>query len=216
MQPIEERHIDYLGRLIEECNAKETFGIHLAHKHFDLREGTYLEGRLDTDDNRQYYWTRAVENSGSDPSKLCGHIFVYDREKGFSPSEFHHGSLPDLSTVDHRRLFSMFGRYLIEHQLQHSIVLEYLIPELRGRNMFELVLHGQQHILLCEPGIVLPGLASSVVTAYSYVESAMKFGPGTRYITPPGTNKHITFNPDDLVEVREVVDVFRKLEFLAI
>ncbi|KAH7208435.1 uncharacterized protein BKA55DRAFT_586104 [Fusarium redolens] len=215
IQPIDEKHIAYLGRLIEECNAKEVFGIHLGHKHFDLREGTYLAGGLDTDDNRQYYWTRAVENDGFDPSKLCGHIFIYDREEGFGPSEFHQGSLPDLSTVD-RRLFPTFGRYLTKHMLEHNIALEYLIPELRGRDMFELVLHEQQHILLCEPEIVLPSLGDSVVTAYSYVESGVAFGPGTRYITPPGTNKHITFNPDDLIELKEVIDVFRKLEFLGI
>lgn len=219
IQPVDEEHIAALSRLIEECNAKGIFGIHLGHKHFDLRKGTHLAGRLDTDDDtddkRKYYWIRAAENDESDASKLCGHIFIYDQDEGFRPIGFHEGPMPDLSTVD-RKLFPKFGSYLVEHKLEHRIALEYLIPELRGRAILELVFHVEQHILLFESETVPPSLGEPVVTAYSYDRSGVAFGPGTRYIRPPGSTEHTVYNEDELIRLKGAVNTFRQLDVLRI
>ncbi|KAH7187109.1 hypothetical protein BKA60DRAFT_258349 [Fusarium oxysporum] len=214
IQPVDEKHIAFLSGLIEECNAKEIFGFHVGHKHFDLLEGTYLAGRPHTYGGRQYYWTRPVDNDGSDPRNLCGRNFVYDRDEGFRPYEFHEGSLPDLSIVD-RKLFSKFGSYVAKHKLEHTIALEYLIPELRGRAMVELVLYKQQQILQSEQEIVVPSLGEPVVTAYRHVQSGAAFGPGTRYIHLPDGG-HKTYNPDELIGFVDLLNAFRKLNVFRI
>jgi hypothetical protein len=217
IQPVDREHIDVLGGLIEECNAQGIFGIHLGHKHFDLWEGTHLAGRLVTDDKRKYFWTRAVQDNESDPDKLCGRIFVYDSDKVLRPCEFFEGTLPDLSAVD-RQLFAKFGSYLAEHHLEHSIALEYLIPKLRGRTMLELVSHEKKHILLFESEIVPPSFGKPVVTAYTHDQSGVAFGPGTRYLRPPGSTDHVIYNPDaeELIGFKEIENAIRKLEALSI
>jgi hypothetical protein len=212
--PLDQQHVAYLSRVIEKFNAKEIFGFHVGHKHFDLAMGTHLVGQLGTYDKRQYYWTRPIENSSSDPHKLCGHTFVYDQDEGFRPYGFHAGPLPDLSMVD-RKLFSEFGGYVAKHKLEHYVALEYLIPELRGRDMSELVLHEQKHILLCEQEIVKLSLGEPIVTAYRHVQPGVAFGPGTRYFPLP-EGGHKTYNPEEVTELKDLVDTFSMLNVVRI
>ncbi|KAF4469737.1 hypothetical protein FALBO_3358 [Fusarium albosuccineum] len=195
IQPIENRHKGFLSRLINKYEVGGIFGVHIPHKHFDLVSDTYMVGRHETRYGRHFYWTRSTGNDALDPGNLCGHIFTYDPDEGFCPYEFHKGLLPDLSGVD-RAFFTEIGSYITKHDLGHSVALEYLIPELRGKLMSEIVDRRQQQTLQVEQEIVEQGLEEPVVTGWRQFESEVAFGPGTQYIyRPDGT--HTTFNPDE-------------------
>ncbi|KAH7186449.1 hypothetical protein DER44DRAFT_190470 [Fusarium oxysporum] len=214
MQPIKKEHVEFLNQLIEDHQGRGILGLHVPHKHFDVPSETHLTGRLYALDGRKYYLTRTINNDEFDSRKLCGHIFIFDQDEGLCPYDFHEAPLPDISVMN-RALFSEMDNYIHKHGLRHSVALEYIIPQLPARPMFELVLRDQRCMLLIEYEIVVLGPQKPVVTGYRHVEPGVSLGEGTQYIPLPGGG-HKIYNPDERLEIEGVIDVFKSRGVLSI
>lgn len=128
-----------------------------------------MAGRTETRDECLYYWTRAVDDT-LESSKVCGLKYIFHREYGLCPYDFHEGDLPDTSKVD-PKFFLTVEKYLVEHDLTSTFGLLYLAPGMLERNMLEFVLPNGDLLLVEEARIPL-GKLPRVTTAWARLSSA--------------------------------------------
>ncbi|RKK87917.1 hypothetical protein BFJ68_g16995 [Fusarium oxysporum] len=134
-----EKHLSQLKQLFKRYNAENLFAVYILHRHFKVSKGFNLVGRIIIFDECHCYWTRTVANHTINSGEVCGRKFIFDKQQGWLPCEFHEGSAPDLSKVD-PEFFLEFTNYLVKHDLTSTFGLEYIVPELLIFDMLEITL----------------------------------------------------------------------------
>ncbi|KAG7410331.1 hypothetical protein Forpi1262_v017554 [Fusarium oxysporum f. sp. raphani] len=142
-----EKHLSQLKQLFERCNAENLFAVYILHRHFKVSNGFNLVGRIVICDKCHCYWTRTVANHTINSGEVCGRKFIFDKQQGWLPCEFHEGPAPDLSKVD-PEFFLEFTNYLVKHDLTSTFGLEYIVPELLIFDMLEITLPNCELLLV--------------------------------------------------------------------
>ncbi|KAG7410411.1 hypothetical protein Forpi1262_v017548 [Fusarium oxysporum f. sp. raphani] len=133
------KHLPHLKQLFMRYNVENLFAVYILHRHFEVSKGFNLVGRIIIHNECHYYWTRTVANDTLNSGKVCGRKFIFDKQQGWLPCEFHEGSAPDLSKVD-PDFFCDFTKYLVDNDLTSTFGLEYIVPELLIFDMLEIIL----------------------------------------------------------------------------
>ncbi|RKK10514.1 hypothetical protein BFJ65_g14511 [Fusarium oxysporum f. sp. cepae] len=121
------KHVPQLKLILKQYGVKN-FAVCVQHRHFKVPDGFNMVGRVLF--QGLFYFTRKVANDKIlGPGNVCGRKFIFDKQYGWRPCEFHEGSAPDLSKVA-PEFFIVYTTYLVKHDLTSIFGLEYTVPGL--------------------------------------------------------------------------------------
>ncbi|KAH7114114.1 hypothetical protein EDB81DRAFT_893361 [Dactylonectria macrodidyma] len=205
----EKRHRIALDRMFKKHGVGNIYAVHGLHKHFDLEEGHHLVGHIESYQQRNYRWTRALPNNSLDPNNLHGHIFQLTPDNKLCAYEYQVGPLPD-APHDHNAFISEFSDYLGLHKLDSILGLEVLIPQFQGKKV-EIVLYGHQ-MLLCDREL-MKERDSSTVTAWLSHPQSNELTDGVHYVIQG--DKHETFNKGaPWPDLKSIIEKLQQANFL--
>ncbi|KAI8404346.1 hypothetical protein FOFC_15841 [Fusarium oxysporum] len=203
------KHLPHLKQLFMRYNVENLFAVYILHRHFEVSKGFNLVGRIIIHNECHYYWTRTVANDTLNSGKVCGRKFIFDKQQGWLPCEFHEGSAPDLSKVD-PDFFCDFTKYLVDNDLTSTFGLEYIVPELLIFDMLEIILPNCALLLVQMASLRLN--YTTVRTTFNWSNSIST--RGANCLPDPKTNLHD--EEDSHHQLREsessVNDIIRLLE----
>lgn len=160
-------HLPQLKLLFKRFNVEKLFAVYIPHRHSKVPDGFHLVGQTKIFDGLCYYWTRTVANDTLNSNKVCGRKFIFDKQQGWRPCDFHEGSAPDLSKVK-PEFFLELTNYLVKHDLTSTLGLEYIVPELLLIfNMLEFILPNCG-LLLVEATSLQFNYATTVTTSWGW------------------------------------------------
>ncbi|KAM5528845.1 hypothetical protein FOXYSP1_16689 [Fusarium oxysporum f. sp. phaseoli] len=172
VQQKDHEHLRQLSLLFEKFGVRQLFGLHRPHRHSNVPDGFQMAGRTVIHNKHLYYWTKPVDDALK-TSKVCGLKYIFHREQGLCPYEFHEGDLPDISKVD-PEFFLAVNNYLINHDLTSTFGLLYLAPGLLERSKLEFVLTNGELLLaqmassLVRTALSIFDIGTTVTTCWSW------------------------------------------------
>ncbi|EXL64476.1 hypothetical protein FOPG_19260 [Fusarium oxysporum f. sp. conglutinans race 2 54008] len=144
-----QHHIDFLLWLLKDCGVEKDFRIVDVHTHFDVPHGYHMVAKLvATEAKRIRMSIEPARDETFEPHKLCGYKFTLVPEQGLRPYEFRLGPLLD-TNEKYSDAISRVSNYLDEHKIT-SLGLEYTMPEVLGKPMYESVSEKNKSMFLDE------------------------------------------------------------------